>query len=388
MDQAPAPPHDERLDAAFLARFKLLDESGALDDLAKLRKENRELDTLVNDAAALFAIADIERMIEFAMSRIVERFIPTTLVFIFEGQRGTGLRQYHYRGLARVAEEFPPKAYAALRSHLAAFRFPTPVETLAGIPGLAPFLEAADASETDFVLPMQGIDGLFGAVLLGKKLAGGEYNDLERMYIDRMSRFLSIGIQNGIHYESAITDAKTGLYNHPYFLRRLEEEAARASRRDTDFGLIMIDVDRFKIFNDTHGHLAGDALLAAMAGAIRRAVRAEDIVSRFGGEEFCVLVVECDEGSLLEVAERIRGGIERLILPFEGKELSVTASLGCCLVPRSQRAGLSTYLDRADKALYRSKEGGRNRVTLYRAGLLDRAAELRARGGAAPGGSA
>ena len=83
------------------------------------------------------------------------------------------------------------------------------------------------------------------------------------MYVDKFMRFLSIGIQNNLHHESSITDAKTGLFNHAYFSQRLEQEIAHVARHRTKAGLVMLDVDHFKNFNDTWGHLAGDAVLNA-----------------------------------------------------------------------------------------------------------------------------
>ncbi|MBL8968019.1 MAG: GGDEF domain-containing protein [Spirochaetaceae bacterium] len=379
MDTEAAQPAEQRLDSAFLERFKLLDQSGALEDLAKLRRENRELDALATDAASLFVLSSIEAMIEFVIARLVERFVPSNLLFLIENPRDRRLRQYRYRGVERIEEDFPREAYAALRRRFQASPFMVSFRELAEEDSMAAFAEAAASLEPELALPMRGIEGLFGAVILGGKIIGGEYSELERMYVDRIVRFLSIGIQNGLHYESAITDPKTGLYNHPHFMRRLEEEQSRAARRGIRSGVIMLDVDRFKLFNDTHGHLAGDAVLNAMAETIHAAIRGEDVAARFGGEEFCVLVMECDELALLEVAERIRVAIEELVVPFEGRELRITASVGCCLISGLRGVDAEAYIDRADKALYLSKSGGRNRTTLHRAGLLDRASLLRAR---------
>jgi diguanylate cyclase (GGDEF)-like protein len=173
-------------------------------------------------------------------------------------------------------------------------------------------------------------------------------------------------------------DSKTGLFNHAYFMRRLEQEVARASRHRARAGIVMLDVDHFKRFNDTWGHLAGDAVLAALAQTLRAAVRTEDVPARFGGEEFCVIVIQCDESSLFEIAERIRLSIESMSVEFESRRLSITASLGCCLIDPDRPCAISLYVEHADKALYESKAAGRNRSTLYRAGLMERAVALRA----------
>jgi diguanylate cyclase (GGDEF)-like protein len=120
-------------------------------------------------------------------------------------------------------------------------------------------------------------------------------------------------------------------------------------------------------------------VLNALAVTLKRTVRAEDVASRFGGEEFCVLAIECDSVKLCEMAERIRKAIEFTSVPYKAETLSVTASLGCCLIDPDLAAGIQEYIDMADRALYLSKKNGRNRCTLYRPGLLDRAREIRGR---------
>jgi diguanylate cyclase (GGDEF)-like protein len=141
----------------------------------------------------------------------------------------------------------------------------------------------------------------------------------------------------------------------------------------------MLDVDHFKGFNDTWGHLAGDEVLNALALTLKRTVRSEDVASRFGGEEFCVLAIECDGPRLMEMAERIRISVEAMKVPYKTENLSITVSLGCCFIGPSKGLGPADYVEMADKALYQSKAGGRNRSTLYRPGLLDRAAAIRKR---------
>ncbi len=365
-----------RVDDSFLNQFNYLQRSGALDDLSLLRSENRLLDALINDAASLFTLNSIEQMLDFVISRILEQFIPTHLAILIEPPRGEALTQYCYVNLKPSEERLPASSYERIKQYFLSSPYPVAYGDLAawrdGDDGLLRF-------DPEILFPMCGIGGPFGLALLGRKIVGTPYTDLERMYVDKFMRFLSIGIQNSLHHESSITDAKTGLFNHAYFTQRLEQEIAHVARHKTMAGLVMLDVDHFKRFNDLWGHLAGDAALNELARALKRAVRSEDVVSRFGGEEFCVLAIECDGTKLLEVAERIRTAIAGMEIVYESRKLSVTASLGCCLIPPSPRLSAARCLEMADKALYLSKLGGRNRSTLYRAGLLDRAEALRKR---------
>ncbi len=365
-----------RVDDSFLNQFNILQKSGALDDLTLLRNENRLLDALITDAVSLYTLDSIEKMLDFVISRILEQFIPTHLAILIEPPRGDTLTQYCYVNLKPSDERLPAASYARIKEYFHASPYPVAYEDLAEWGGGDADLLSFDP---ELLFPMSGLGGPFGLALLGRKIVGTPYTDLERMYVDKFMRFLSIGIQNNLHHESSITDAKTGLFNHAYFSQRLEQEIALIARHKTKAGLVMLDIDHFKNFNDTWGHLAGDAVLNALALTLKRAVRTEDVASRFGGEEFCVLAIECDGSKLMEIAERIRAAIEQTEVIYESRKLAVTASLGCCIISPSLRLAPARYIEMADKALYLSKSGGRNRSTLYRAGLLDRAEAVRNR---------
>ncbi|HET7839685.1 MAG TPA: GGDEF domain-containing protein, partial [Rectinemataceae bacterium] len=150
-------------------------------------------------------------------------------------------------------------------------------------------------------------------------------------------------------------------------------------RHHSRAGIIILDVDHFKLFNDTWGHVAGDVILSEIAHTIKREVRSEDVPARFGGEEFCILAIECEEQALFDMAERIRMAIEGLKVEFRSQSLSVTVSLGCCLLDPASGHDPQTFVEMADRALYISKSQGRNRSTLYRHGLLGRATALKPR---------
>lgn len=366
--------HGRQVSKSFLDQFNSLQKSGALDDLALLRNENRVLDSLINDAAELYVLTSIEDILAFTIDRVLQQFIPTYLLVVIEPLHGKNLMQYCYVNLKPSEERLSAKAYEALKEGFSASPYLADYRALTLDGSIKDELSRFNP---DIIVPMVGIEGAYGLVLLGGKVLGGPYSELERMYVDKLTRFISIAIQNNLHHESAITDPKTGLFNHGYFMQRLEQEIARVMRHGTKAGLVMLDVDHFKRFNDTWGHLAGDEVLNAMALTLKRAVRSEDVASRFGGEEFCALVIECDDARILDVAERIRSAIELMGVRYKGETLSVTASLGCCIIDPDFRAKASEYIDMADKGLYLSKSGGRNRSTLYRPGLLDRARAIR-----------
>ena len=130
----------------------------------------------------------------------------------------------------------------------------------------------------------------------------------------------------------------------------------------TTFALMMIDIDHFKKVNDTHGHVIGDRALVAVASELKKNVRRYDLVYRFGGEEFVILVPECDPASAVAAANRYREAIGRLEIPVPGGTLKITASFGVTMNHPLQPKRMQDLLDDADKLLYQAKHEGRNRV--------------------------
>jgi diguanylate cyclase (GGDEF)-like protein len=163
------------------------------------------------------------------------------------------------------------------------------------------------------------------------------------------------------------TDFLTGLPNRRSFMQEAERGLAHARRMGIDTALIVLDVDSFKLFNDTHGHAAGDCALVAVAEAVKQQLRAGDLAARLGGEEFVVLLNHCRATEAMTLAERLRAAIAAapVMLPGQSGTVQVTASLG--LAAATNGTGeLADLLQRADRAMYQAKNGGRNRVVLHR----------------------
>jgi two-component system cell cycle response regulator len=165
-------------------------------------------------------------------------------------------------------------------------------------------------------------------------------------------------------YESSVRDALTHAYNRRYFAERFASEIAYARRHSTDLALVIFDIDHFKGVNDEHGHVAGDEVLRAVATLVSRAIRAEDVFVRYGGEEFAVLVRGIQQGSVGLLAERLRAGVEWLEVKSGTMALCVTISVGHASlnqVPDDKRSA-EELVGLADERLYRAKASGRNRV--------------------------
>jgi diguanylate cyclase (GGDEF)-like protein len=157
----------------------------------------------------------------------------------------------------------------------------------------------------------------------------------------------------------ARTDELTNLPNFRAFRERIDIEIDRASRYPEHFGILILDLDRFKKYNDTYGHLAGNDALQRVARVIREAVRTVDFPARYGGEEFAVIVPQIDGASLVAIAERIRENVEAMPAPTGGAKLTV--SIGAAMYPDDGTAADALFRA-ADERLYAAKAGGRNRV--------------------------
>ena len=162
-------------------------------------------------------------------------------------------------------------------------------------------------------------------------------------------------------HEVSITDGLTGLCNYAHFMDELKKEEARARRSNSNFGVILFDLDLFKEVNDTYGHEKGNILLRAVSDILKANARRMDTVARYGGEEFAMLMPD-SKGAEREVAERIRQKIEST--DFTGiadTPLRITISGGVCTYPRDAQS-VNELLDKADKGLYTAKTGGRNKT--------------------------
>lgn len=216
-------------------------------------------------------------------------------------------------------------------------------------------------------VPIKAGSDVLGVVCMTDRLDGGAFtrDDLSKVRAVAAPAALALGRERqraeaARFAQAAIIDPLSGLFNRRYFQERLAAELHRAQRHQTSVALLMIDVDDFKEINDRLGHTAGDTVIVEVSEIIRRSVRMFDICSRFGGEEFAVLMPGTGRDSALNIAERIRQRIS-LYRPRERAlhGLRVTASIGLAVA-----AGISPreLIDAADAALYQAKRAGKNRV--------------------------
>ncbi len=214
-------------------------------------------------------------------------------------------------------------------------------------------------------------DGKLTACLV---VHGANKDDLAKFEV--LSAFMTLHVKKVDLYETvkelAIRDGLTGVFVRRHFVERFEEELRRSDKYGLPLAVLMLDIDHFKRYNDEYGHLAGDATLKQVASLLRESLRQVDIVARYGGEEFVMVLPETRWEGAVEVAERIRSSIARHNFKIYSQGTRVTVSIGVSLYPSGKvhMAGkninetVETLIHAADKALYRAKEEGRNRVIL------------------------
>ncbi|MBU0937104.1 MAG: sensor domain-containing diguanylate cyclase [Spirochaetes bacterium] len=218
--------------------------------------------------------------------------------------------------------------------------------------------------EPTLIVPLKTKGVINGIIILGDQIMNQDFDDYEKEYLLNIATLAAIAINNAFLFEMTTTDMMTKLRMKHYFYTALIEKMEYSSLADKPLCVVMMDIDHFKLFNDTYGHSCGDVVLKQVAKLIQVSTRPTDIAARYGGEEFCVLLPDTTEEGGLLIAERIRMNVEKTVNEYEGQQLRVTISLGLAKFDPERDHSAKSVIDRADKALYQSKQTGRNRVTV------------------------
>jgi len=223
-------------------------------------------------------------------------------------------------------------------------------------------------------IPLKIGEKSIGVLNISDKLTREAFSDDDLILLRSFASYASIALERSTYYslaghlkELSITDSLTGLFNRRYFEERFFEELHRSDRHNLSFSLAMIDIDDFKLFNDSEGHLAGDEMLKCIANIAKDSLRVTDVIARIGGEEFSVIMPQTEKDEALLVAERIRGSLREL-LPRTWRNFprdTITVSIGIATFPYDGKER-KELIRSSDKALYAAKMEGKDRTILYK----------------------
>ena len=365
--------------AKVIENYPVLQETGALKHIEALEKEIQNYKNLLSGALDIFHQTTINEIMDSSVWQITDCLQPSYIIFVWKPlQNREDITMKCYKNYKLADMKFQLEKITEFEHFFQEHPDPVDYDFFASQIGDSEKTKAFADIDASLLIPILGPSGLYGLVLLGKKILGTEYSQAEMDFIKDLMSFVSKAIQNHLHYERTLRDSKTGLYNNSFFINRLNEEIIRSKRIDSWTSIIIMDVDKFKNFNDRYGHLAGDRVLENLAITLKQGVRAGDVPSRFGGEEFTVLLpdTDCEEAWL--AAERLRNMVAEMKVPWEPPVPQITISLGIISFNKEMNLTAEEVIHRADEALYLSKELGRNCSSAWNAGLYNKILQLKA----------
>jgi diguanylate cyclase (GGDEF)-like protein len=222
-----------------------------------------------------------------------------------------------------------------------------------------------------FVSIPLSIEGkIVGVLNISDKITGDVFNEKDLRLIQFFATNASVAIERSLLHkksedlrELSVTDPLTGVLNRRYLDDRLAEEIARFNRYKHPFSLLMVDIDEFKKYNDTYGHITGDRILKILASTILSSLRNIDIAARFGGDEFVLILPQTPKADAINIANRIKENVEKIFLSQTEKLpfTDLTVSIGLTSYPEDASSA-AELLEKTDQALYLAKKGGRNRL--------------------------
>ncbi|MBP5444354.1 MAG: GGDEF domain-containing protein [Treponema sp.] len=238
-------------------------------------------------------------------------------------------------------------------------------------------LRMLESLHPTLIVPLILKNHVNGLLILGERFATSTedngYTPYEKKEIYTLASLASIAVNNASLVEQSSTDMMTHLKLKHYFFNVLTDKLDSATSDGQNIAVMMFDIDFFKKFNDTYGHACGDYVLQEVAQIIKKSIRSVDMASRYGGEEFTVLLGKTNKKNAMAVAERIRKNIATHDFFYQGQHMNVTISCGVALFDLKVNpvASAKILVDQADQALYVSKRSGRNCVTFADAKVLE-----------------
>ncbi|MBI4216988.1 MAG: GAF domain-containing protein [Chloroflexi bacterium] len=335
-----------------------------------LAQEKAGLEAVNSVVAAATASVELNLVLKLALEKTISALGTDagTIHLLEEGSGDLVLKAHHRLPLEGVRDVQRLKVANSLVGMAVERKEPVLVPDMTQEPRLATQATIRQGPRAMVVVPIILHDRVLGTLTTAQ--AGADsISPQNTKLMKTIANAIAPAIEHARLYEQmaslALTDTLTGLPNLRYLQGELERELARSRREQTPLSLLLMDIDSLKSINDQYGHQAGDRLLKEMCGLFKGAVRASEIVARYGGDEFVVALPNANPTGAEVVAQRIHQRVNDYRLQVrEGKEIAAHVSIGIATFPQ-QAASAAELLDRADSAAYRSKARGRNQITLY-----------------------
>jgi diguanylate cyclase (GGDEF)-like protein len=328
-----------------------------------LRLALKETETLRQAGLALAAELDLDQILERVL-RYLQQAVPYDRAQVLMEEEGA-IRVRALYGMTLPSTE--DGLARRLKNYLLIQQMHKSPETIC-VPVVVedhPFASLLPVDTRSFLAVPLLMSHRFVGCLVLESYKLGRYGSAEQLLVEAFASQASISIQNAYLFqkvrEQATTDPLTGVYNRRYFIEVVNHEIGLARQQERKLSMVLIDLDHFKLVNDTYGHVAGDQVLVRVAQTAKGQIRTSDVCCRYGGEEFAILLPDTDLNAAVQVASRLREEINLARVQTRKGEVCVTASIGVAALD-SRTATVEDLLHQADLALYAAKEGGRNCV--------------------------
>jgi len=329
------------------------------------RETIRNLNIITELSSSLLSSLELDYIIEILLDRSKELLRASRSALVLLGSDGKILNFYSSMGPTTGCKRVLPGILAKVAREM----IPIRANNIRTVQGFKGFPEHHPDIKGIIIVPILLRGEIVGELIVTDKIDDKEFTSEDEDLLLTIAFFIAFAVEKvNLHEEIkklATTDGLTGLQNHRSFQERIHDETERSKRSGRPFSLLIIDIDRFKVFNDTYGHRVGDELLKLISGVFSSSTRGIDMAARYGGEEFAIILAETDLEGAYGAAERIRNEVEKTGIVIDGETRSVTVSIGVSSFPGDGRTS-DEIIDAADKALYLSKRSGRNKVFTFR----------------------